>query len=165
MHSALHSYQSSASHILLLKFCHYFTLFLPGPHIHSISFSFLTYSFYFLFSVPFSPCFFISPLLSLFIISYSFPIFFPVFYSSSFSYPHTFAIMNFFPTSNIAHNMQLWISLHPRCKGGKPFLSFQVINQTHPHSESKTLTSRVNVKCRSQNPLHLSFIFLSFSSI
>jgi hypothetical protein len=44
MHSALHSYQSSASHIFLLKFCHYFTFFLPGPLIHSISFSF-----YFLF--------------------------------------------------------------------------------------------------------------------
>lgn len=52
LHSALHSYQSSASHIFLLKFCHYFTFFLPGPLIHSISFSSLTSSFYFLFFCP-----------------------------------------------------------------------------------------------------------------
>ena len=77
MHSALHSYQASASHIFLLKFYHYFTFFFPGPLIHSISFSFLTASFYFLFSIPFSLCFFISPLLFLFVTSYSFPTFFP----------------------------------------------------------------------------------------
>lgn len=165
MHSALRSYQSSASHIFLLNFYHYFTFFLPRPLIHLISFSFLNTSFYFRFSVSFSLFFFISSLLFLFITSYSFPKFFPVFYSSSFSYAHAFAILNFFLSFNIAHSTQLRISFHHRCKVGKPLLSFQLTNQTHSHSDSKALTPSVSVQCRSQNPLHLSVIFLSFPSI
>ena len=104
--------------------------------------------FIFFFSDPFSHFFFITSLLFLFITSYSFPIYFlPVFFSSPFSYPHTFPILNHFISFNIEHNMQLRIPLHLRCQVGKTLLSFKVNNQIHPHSNSKTLTPSVSVKC------------------
>jgi hypothetical protein len=163
MHSALHCYQSRASHIFLLKFYHYFNFFFPWPLIHSISFSFLTSSLYLFFSVPFSLGFFHFTH-SIFVYYFLFlSHIFPVFPASPFSYPHTFAIFNVCLSFNIAHGIQLRILHHPGYKGGKSLLSFQVINQTHLQSDNKTLTPNLSVKCKvPQSESFTLFFYLSF---